>query len=244
MDFSPDYSKNAYNARIRRFLAYLYREKIILNYYLIQVLGYSSVKTESIITILTDAEKESISSYVRNAVTPLQLQDSAVILLGTEMGIRGCDIVRIRLADISFKNKTVRFIQDKTDVEVQLAMPVSVGNAIFRYLKHGRPKGIVSDLLFVSLKAPYRPLTRNICIGALKRILPQRNIFGSGFHVTRKTFSTCKLRNGVVPEKISTALGQCSVKSLTPYLSLDDDRLSMCPLSLESLHISWKGDFT
>lgn len=106
------------------------------------------------------------------------------------MGIRGCDIVRLKLTDISFKNKTVRFVQDKTNVEVQLAMPVSVGNAIFRYLKHGRPQGIVSDLLFVSLKAPYRSLTRNICIGALKRILPQRNILGSGFHVF---YSTSKM---------------------------------------------------
>lgn len=235
--------KNACNARIRRFFTYLYREKIILNYYLIQVLGYSSVRTENVITILTDDEKEAIGCYIKNAVTPLQLQDSAVILLGTEMGIRGCDIVRIKLTDISFKHKTIRFMQDKTDVEVQLAMPVSVGNAIFKYLKLGRPKCIDSELLFISLKAPYRPLTRNICNGALKRILPQRNVKGSGFHVTRKTFSTSKLRNGIAPEMISSVLGQCSVKSLTPYLSLDDERLSMCPLSLEDLNIAWKGDF-
>ncbi len=229
--------KNSCNARIRRFLRYLYREKIIPNPNIGQVLGYSAVRSESIITVLNPEEIGETRNYIANATTPIQLQDSAVILLGTEMGIRGCDIVRLKISDISFKDKTIRFIQDKTDVEIQVAMPVSVGNAIFKYLKFGRPKGCDSDFLFVSLKAPHKPLTRNVCFGALKRILPQRMIPGSGFHVTRKTFSTSKLRNGVTPERISSAMGQRSVKSLTPYLSLDGERLSMCPLSLKGLGI-------
>ena len=233
--------KNACNARIRRFLRYLYRENIIENQHLPQVLGYSAVKTERMITVLTAEELSHIRSYIAEASTPIQLQDSAVMLLGTEMGIRGCDIVRLKISDINFKNRTIRFIQDKTGVEIQLAMPVSVGNAVFKYLKSGRPKECSSDLLFVSLKAPHKPLLRNICYDALKRVLPQRSIPGSGFHVTRKTFSTHKLQRGIPPERISSAIGQRSVKSLTPYLSLDGERLSMCPLSLESLDIPWKG---
>ena len=233
--------KNACNARIRRFLRYLCRENIIENQHLPQVLGYSAVKTERMITVLTAEELSHIRSYIAEASTPIQLQDSAVMLLGTEMGIRGCDIVRLKISDINFKNRAIRFIQDKTGVEIQLAMPVSVGNAVFKYLKSGRPKECSSDLLFVSLKAPHKPLLRNICYEALKRILPQRSVPGSGFHVTRKTFSTHKLQRGIPPERISSAIGQRSVKSLTPYLSLDGERLSMCPLSLESLDIPWKG---
>ena len=233
--------KNACNARIRRFLRYLYRENIIENQHLPQVLGYSAVKTERMITVLTAEELSHIRSYIAEASTPIQLQDSAVMLLGTEMGIRGCDIVRLKISDINFKNRAIRFIQDKTGVEIQLAMPVSVGNAVFKYLKSGRPKKCSSDLLFVSLKAPHKPLLRNICYDALKRILPQRSVPGSGFHVTRKTFSTHKLQRGIPPERISSAIGHRSVKSLTPYLSLDGEKLSMCPLSLESLNIPWKG---
>ena len=233
--------KNACNTRIRRFLRYLYRENIIENQHLPWVLGYSAIKTERVITVLTAEELSDIRSYIAGASTPLQLQDSAVMLLGTEMGIRGCDIVRLKISDINFKNRTIRFTQDKTGVEIQLALPVSVGNAVFKYLKFGRPKECSSDLLFVSLKAPHRPLFRNICYDALKRILPQRSVPGSGFHVTRKTFSTHKLQRGIPPERISSAIGQCSVKSLNPYLALDGERLSMCPLSLEDLCIPWKG---
>ena len=74
-------------------------------------------------------------------------------------------------------------------------------------------------------------------------MLPNRIVPGSGFHVTRKTFSTYKLRSGIAPELISSAMGQRTIKSLAPYLSLDDERLSMCPLSLDSLNILMKGDF-
>lgn len=159
------------------------------------------------------------------------------------MGIRGGDIVRFKISDISFKDKSIRFIQDKADVEIQVAMPVSVGNAIFKYLKFKHPKGCDSDFLFVSLKVPHKPLTGNVCFGALKRILPQRMIPGLGFYVTRKTFSTSKLCNGVTPERISSAMGQRSVKSPTPYLSLDGERLSMCPLLLKGLGIPMEGGF-
>lgn len=235
--------KNACNARIRRFLRYLYRAGIITNPHLEKALGYSAVKSERSITILSPQEIEDIKRYINEAVTPLQLRDSAIVLLGTEMGIRGSDIVHLRISDICFKNRTIRFVQDKTDVEIQLAMPVSVGNAIFKYLKMGRPRGCSSDLLFISLKTPHRPLTRNVCFGTLKRIFPDRIVQGSGFHVTRKTFSTYKLRSGIAPERISSVMGQRTVKSLTPYLSLDDERLSMCPLSLDHLNIPMKGDF-
>lgn len=120
--------KNACNARIRRFLRYLYRENIIENQHLPQVLGYSAVKTERMITVLTAEELSHIRSYIAEASTPIQLQDSAVMLLGTEMGIRGCDIVRLKISDINFKNRAIRFIQDKTGVEIQLAQKQEVVN--------------------------------------------------------------------------------------------------------------------
>ena len=53
------------------------------------------------ITVLTAEELSHIRSYIAEASTPIQLQDSAVILLGTEMGIRGCDIVRLALPDVA-----------------------------------------------------------------------------------------------------------------------------------------------
>jgi len=235
--------KNACNIRVRRYLRYLYREKVLTTPSLDQVLGYTAASVESIVITLTSEEISKIQGYIKNASTPVELRDSAIMLLGTEMGIRGCDIVNLRLTDINWKDRSICFQQDKTEVDVQLAMPTSVGNAIFRYLKDVRPQCSNSDRIFVSLHAPYKALTKNVCLDALKRMIPRRKVSGSGFHVTRKTFSTGKLRNGISLEKIAEAMGQRDKKSLTPYLSLDNDRLSMCPLSLTSLGIVMKGGF-
>jgi site-specific recombinase XerD len=235
--------KNACNARIKRFLQYLFREGLLPDSSVIQALCYVAAGSENLITVLSANEVSEARKYITKAQSPVELRDSAIFLLGAEMGIRGCDIIRLKLSDVDWRAGTIRFCQDKTDVEVELAMPVSVGNALFRYLRDGRPRKGTADTLFLSHHAPYKSLSRHVCNETLKRIFPSRNVYGSGFHVTRKTFSTSKLRNGILPEQIASAMGQQSVKSLTPYLSLDNDRMNECPLTLSSLNLSMKGAF-
>lgn len=235
--------KNACNARIRRFLKYLYREGVISNPTLYMAVNCSAAFSESVVVTLNTEEIEKAKSFIVSAETAQELRDSAIMLLGTEMGIRGCDIVNLRFSDIDWKNQCIRFQQDKTNVDVFLPMPISVGNSIYRYLRYARPRKSISDRIFVSLKAPYGRLTRMVCYSALKRILPNRKVNGSGFHVTRKTFSTNRLKNGVPPQMIADAMGHADKKTLMPYLSLDDERMSMCPIKVSALGIILEGGF-
>ncbi|WMJ90191.1 tyrosine-type recombinase/integrase [Anaerocolumna sp. MB42-C2] len=175
------------------------------------------------------------------ASSPIELRNSAMLLLGIEMGMRGCDIVKLKLRDIDWKNQTVRFTQDKTDVETILHMPAAVGNSIYRYIRDVRPKQTVDNHVFLRIGAPYCSLTRNACYSALKRAVPYRSVKGSGFHVTRKTFATSRLKEGVEPDRIMDAMGQRNRNSLTPYLSLDPERMRLCSLSLQSLGLLWRG---
>lgn len=233
--------KNACNGRIRRFLKYLYREGLLSSPSLHLALGYSAAPRETIVVTLTADEVETIREFIGHAVRGLDIRDSAVMLLGTEMGMRGSDIAALKMQDIDWKNRAIRFCQKKTDADAWIPMPVAVGNALFRYLRDVRPKKAKNDYVFVEPKAPYGPMTRNICYGALKRILPDRSVRGSGFHVTRKTFSTNRLRNGVRPEEIADVIGHRGTKSLECYLSLDDERMALCPLSLADLMIQPEG---
>lgn len=235
--------KNACNARIRRFLKYLSREGIITKPGLHMAVGYSAAFSESIVVTLNEEELETARSYIASAESALELRDSAILLLGTEMGIRGCDIVNLELSDIDWKKQCICFRQDKTDCDVFLAMPVSVGNAIYRYLRDARPRKSKSNKIFVDFRAPYGRLTRHVCYSTLKRALPHRSVAGSGFHVTRKTFSTNRLKNGVTPQMIADAMGHSDQKTLMPYLSLDDARMSMCPLKISDLGITLEGGF-
>ena len=237
---SPE-GKNACNGRIRRFLKYLYREGLHPLPTLHLALGYTAAHVETIVVTLTDDEVRTVRQFIEHASSDLEVRDSAVMLLGTEMGMRGSDIVALKLQDIDWKNRAIRFCQKKTGADAWIPMPVSVGNALFRYLRDSRPKKAANDYVFVAPKAPYGPMTRNICYGALKRIIPDRSVSGSGFHVTRKTFSTNRLRNGVRPDEIADAIGHRGTESLSHYLSLDDERMALCPLSLSDLMLRAEG---
>ena len=239
---SPE-GKNACNLRVKRFLKFLYRKGIIASPGLHHALGTAAVSVETIVKILDKDEIESVRVFVESASTPLELRDSAIFLLGSDMGMRGSDIVTLKLSDIDWKNRCIRFNQNKTSRDAWLAMPTSVGNAIYRYLRYGRSRSSNSEYIFVSVHAPYDRMSRCICYATINRILPERDVDGSGFHVTRKSFSSNRLKNGVKPILIADAIGHSGTESLTPYLSLDKDKMAECPLSLSVLHISFKGGF-
>jgi len=235
--------KGAYNSRIRKFLKFLARVGYLGNTSLYQALGGPAASSERIVITLNETEKESLKTFNASAKSNLEQRDKTCILLGTEMGIRGCDIVNLRISDINFKDRSIRFQQKKTGAEVWLAMPVSVGNAIYYYLKDCRPKEAKCDYIFLTVKAPYRKLNPVTCGQVLRRVLPDRKVAGSGFHVTRKTFATERLRNNVSPDQIADAMGHTARGSIAPYLSLDDERMGLCPLSIEGFGLQMKGGF-
>lgn len=237
---SPE-GKNSCNNRIKRFLRYLCREGLASPQTLYMALGYTATPVETVVVVLTPEETDEVKRFLSSASTDLEIRDSAVMMLGLEMGMRASDIAGLQLGDIDWKNRSILFRQDKTDADVWTPMPVAVGNAVFRYLSQSRPRGTKSQNVFVDFRAPFEALGRGICYGALKRVLPGRNVRGSGFHVTRKTFSTNRLRNGVRPENIADAIGHRGKESLMPYLSLDDEHMALCPLSLADLCLGAEG---
>ncbi len=126
-------------------------------------------------------------------------------------------------------------------VEVSLPMPAEVGNALFRYIMEERHSKADRNI-FLSEKAPHKPVGRSVCGCALDTALPDRNVEGSGFHVTRKTYATNLLRGGVGAGMVAEALGQRGNSSVHRYLSLDTERMRMCPLSLEDCGIGRWGN--
>ena len=231
--------KNAYNVRIRKFLQFLER-KGLLPYGTHQALYCTAAAKENLVITLSDEEKAKISKKHETSTTQMELRNRAIILLGMKMGLRASDIVNVELTNINWKCQTIRILQKKTQYEVELPMPTEVGNAIYLYIKKGRPK---TDCLsvFVKTRAPFDSVTRGVCLNALKSTLPERSCSGSGFHVTRKTFATDQLRNSIGKNSVADMLGQRDTASLSHYLNLDSDRMHMCPLSLSETNLVMEG---
>ncbi|QFJ53921.1 tyrosine-type recombinase/integrase [Pseudobutyrivibrio xylanivorans] len=233
--------KNAYNVRIRRFIRYLERKEI-LPFGINEALYCASEKREHIVKTLSSEEKDVINSKNSSANTPMELRDTAILLLGIKMGLRSIDITSLKLSDIDWDGQTVRIVQEKTDHEIILPMPVSVGNAIYRYITEGRAnERTVSPYLFIKNRVPYDKVGRSVCRGALKRTLPARPDDRSGFHITRKTFATDNLMKGASKQVLADLLGHRTTNTLAPYLLLDEDRMRMCPLSLSETGLLMKG---
>lgn len=234
------YGKNAYNTRIRKFLMYLGENGYVSNPMLFISLSCTSAPRETIIVVLSEEEMASLKENIGADDGRLSLRKKAMLLLGLKMGLRASDVVNLTIDDINWDKASIRFIQQKTVVEIELPMPTEVGNALFRYITEERHKKAEKNI-FLSEKAPHRPIKRASCNRALKSALPDRNVEGSGFHVMRKTYATQLLKNGVGTHLVAEALGQRGTTSVHRYLSLDTDRMRMCPLSLSECGIGgWK----
>ncbi len=228
--------KNAYNLRIRRFLIFLGEKGYLSNRMLFTALPRENAPKETVVVVLTEDEMKQLNNCIQNENSEVSLRKKAMLLLGLKMGLRESDIVNLKFDDIDWDTQTIRFIQKKTLVEVNLPMPTSVGNALFRYITQERHSKN-TPYIFLSESAPYTRVSRSACNRALDSVLPDRNVHGSGFHVTRKTFATQNLRSGVGAEVVGEALGQRGTASVHRYLSLDDERMKLCALTFEQNRI-------
>lgn len=225
--------KNAYNIRIRKFLKHLERKGLI-PYGTHLSLCAKSASREKIVPVFDKEDQAVIADSGRTAALPLEYRSHAVLMLGLGMGLRASDATGLKLSDINWSRQSIRIIQKKTDREIEVPMPVDVGNAIYLYLKYGRHASD-SPYIFIKNRAPYNGVKRGVCNYALKKTLPDRT--GYSYHSVRRTFATERLRNNTGRQAIADLLGHSDTSSLQYYLLHDEDRMRMCPISMEEAGI-------
>jgi len=108
---------------------------------------------------------------------PFQLRDRAILLLLAVYGLRSGEVRRLRLEDIDWGKDRLNVVRSKSWRRELLPLEPLTGNAIARYLHQGRPK-CDSRCVFVTLKAPFRPLSA----GALYHLVSHRvlSVVGPG----------------------------------------------------------------
>lgn len=232
---STNESKNAYSIKLRQLLRYMAEQELVpktLEYAIPTVYA----PHRDIVEVLSDDMVDKIFDYRNKATTAIELRDIAIVMLGLRMGIRGVDILNLKVSDFDWQNKTVSFVQQKTSTAITLPVPTDVGNSIYQYIAYGRPKAAkeADGFIFIHHVAPYVPLkTTTACKGALKRVLAAYNYElpkGQGFHMTRKTFATKMLRANNRLDDISNALGHARQETAEVYLERDEESMRLCPL--------------
>ena len=157
---------------------------------------------------------------------PCGVRDHAILLLLARLGLRGSDILRMRLIDIDWTAARVR-VTGKGRREVRLPLPQEVGDAILAYLRNRRPV-VGCDLLFLRARAPWRPLGDSASISAIvRRAIKRAGVSAPthGAHLLRHSAATTMLREGVALPSIGIVLRHRSVETTALYAKVDVEML-------------------
>ena len=207
--------KNAYMRRVRGFIRYLASVGSVPAT-LELTIPTEKARRVTIVKTLSKAQIGIITEYTRVSRTASQLRSTAMTLLALRMGLRSIDICDLRLSDISWKLATISIVQRKTGKPLTLPFPVEVGNALTRYILHGRPDCDATNV-FVTLKHPYKGLSNSsACYHSAISILGERSSKSEarGLHIARRTYASRLLEAETPVLMISAALGHVDESSV------------------------------
>lgn len=166
----------------------------------------------------------------------LSSRNQAIALLAFETGLRAVDICKLKLNSIDWKYDVICLEQEKTGKPLMIPIRPSLGNALMSYLLEERPQSI-SPYVFLRSAAPFHPLVDHAGIyNILRKVLAEALVEPdgriSGTRMTRHSYASRMLRNGVPLPVISEALGHRNPDSTMRYLSTDDTTMTACTLPL------------
>ena len=153
---------------------------------------------------------------------PTSLRDHAIILLLSVYGLRSGEVRRLRLDDVDWAHDRIHFVRSKSRREETAPLEPRVGNAVARYLHDGRPK-TDSRVIFLTLRAPHRPLSAGGLYNVVRRQLseaeaPKR---GLGPHGLRHACARHLVESGRSFKEVGDHLGHRSPDATRIYAKVD-----------------------
>lgn len=170
---------------------------------------------------LSGSEVERVMAACDSS-TPTGLRDRAIILLLARLGLRGDDIVRLRISDIDWHKANIG-VSGKGRREVLLPLTQEVGDAILTYFHQGRP-AVDSDRVFIRAIAPLRPFSNTGAVSRLvARAIGRAGVVTPfpGAHVLRHSAATQMLRQGISLQDIGAVLRHRSLETTAHYAKVD-----------------------
>jgi site-specific recombinase XerD len=162
-------------------------------------------------------------------------RDYAIIMLASRLGLRSSDIVSLTAENINLDEKTISIVQVKTCVPQKLVMNAEVEEALFDYIKNGRPQ-IENPKLFLHGKAPFLPIKAATCFAITKKYFDLAGIAAQGRrqgpHALRASYASALVAKGVPYTVVQKALGHEGLDSAKSYVRLDAKRLRNCALDV------------
>lgn len=163
-------------------------------------------------------------------------RDYAIMLLGTVLGLRACDVVALKLTDIDWLRGEIRIVQSKTSNPVILPLTQDVGEALKDYILNARPSTADKEI-FLRIRAPHTRLSAAATVGDIYRdcCIAANLPANKRFHNLRRALGTSMVTNGVSVYDVAQVFGDRNINSTKPYLATDMEHLKMCALPFEGI---------
>jgi len=233
--FENTTSKAGLSRSIRNFFKYLFKEGYTGKD--LAVFVPSIRRKRPVPSVYTKQEVESfLSAFAKE--TTLQKRDYAMALLALRLGLRSSDIVKLKFSDIDFQAKKLTFTQDKTLVKQSLELVPDVEDALKSYLSSER-QNFDSPYIFLTVKAPIRPVKRPAAYDATRNYLEKAKIEAGerrqGAHALRSTLASELVAEQVPYDVVRKILGHQNPRSTKDYVKFDIRSLRQCAIKVPPL---------
>jgi len=170
--------------------------------------------------------------------TDVGKRDLAILRLLKNTGMRGCDVVALKLDDIDWRASEIHVVQEKTGVAVSLPLDAEAGEAIATYLLEAR-RDCAERVVFttvVGAAAPLLPNTINAIVKKHASRVDGREYDGPhGPHSFRRGLGASLAAAEVPLGGIADVLGQSGPRSAMPYVAVAVERLRACCAGLDDI---------
>lgn len=151
-------------------------------------------------------------------------RDFAILTVLARLGLRACEAAAMQLGDIDWRTGELT-VRGKGGLDDKLPLPADVGEALVDYLLHGRPAGIATTSVFLTVLAPRRGIAADGIRGVVARACQRAGIPRVGAHRLRHTVASDLLGAGSALSEIGQVLRHRSQLSTATYAKIDRSRL-------------------
>jgi site-specific recombinase XerD len=211
---------------LRRFLGHLYRRSLTSVDLSSVVVAPVVFQQEQCPRFLTRVEVEAVLAVV-DQVSPRGRRDYAMMLMLAVYGLRGIEVIRLRLDDIDWRNQKLHIGKRKAGNRTTYPLSVPVGEAIVRYLRDGRPSSQHREV-FLTLRPPFSPFADSTTLCShVSGYLTKAGIHVNrpGMHTFRYSCAQRLLEKGEPLKTIGDFLGHTDPDSTRRYTMIAIDQL-------------------
>jgi site-specific recombinase XerD len=146
----------------------------------------------------------------------------AIIALAAIYGLRNVEIRKLTLDSFNWTAETFTVVRAKSRRVQEFPLQLEVGEAIIRYLLHGRPRCACRNI-FVSHRAPHLPLTGPTVSTLVNARMKSHGLTVEryGTHSLRHSCATQLLKKGCSLREIADFLGHRDLRSVSIYAKFD-----------------------